>query len=219
MDVGGEQLHRAGDQRVDQADDRRLARQVLQPFQVRLATLIVAFAERGRRSGRSRRRPSPYSRSYAASISAGSAARRSTCFASANSSAAQRRLVQRIGHRHDDRSRGFGQRHHSGPLEETPGRAAPARPARPGNSSADTSGEPSSVGVGARPDPGRRSEPSLAAIRSIRSPLSDLEPPHPIQRRAGQQAALCEQPPDRYGLGGQRSVGHDATRSAAARRP
>ena len=36
MDVGGLGLHRSGDQLVDQADHRRLAGQVLQPFGVLL---------------------------------------------------------------------------------------------------------------------------------------------------------------------------------------
>ena len=46
MDVGGAHLDRAGDQAVDQPDDRRLAGEILQPIEIGVAVVVVAFARR-----------------------------------------------------------------------------------------------------------------------------------------------------------------------------
>ena len=46
MDVRGAHLHRAGDEAVDQPDHRRLAGEILQPFEIGVAVVVVAFARR-----------------------------------------------------------------------------------------------------------------------------------------------------------------------------
>ena len=46
VDVGGAHLDRPRDHRVDQADDRRLAGQVAQPFEIGFAVAVVALAGR-----------------------------------------------------------------------------------------------------------------------------------------------------------------------------
>ncbi len=205
MDVRGAHLHRARDQAVDQPDHRRLAGEILQPFEIGVAVVVVAFARRlvDALDGGAAVAIEPLASRLDVGGKGGAAQHR---LVEGEGERARGAVVERIGHRDDQRRLALGDRQNprlpqeaaadapggdrlGGELRRRQHRRADDRGVRVGE-----------VALGHEAELGRDVVDPLAAFR--------LQPPHAIEGRTAEQSARREHGLDPGGRERGQAIGH-----------